>query len=369
MKQALLIASCVLLLAPQALAQPATPARQPLPDAEALGSGWVELTYTLPIGGPDYPEARGWYAGPDGSRVILQVSVPPARILTGIWEEIAQAVEANSPGGLFNAEHPSATTPPIAGCSAMRRLQGLPASFPVLTEAITACRTSDAILHARVSGTWQGLQGTAASDALIQLLIAHRGGRTASITPTLRVAGLISLLPGTSELPPGLVLESEGALTAEAMPLTFPAPAEAAERLANWGWQEHAYRRFVAAGDRVPGAPSVVEISLHRFISDSGAASALPYFAEARAEARGFSLLPIASTPTGEAAVVGQGVEGNEATLYLRLGNVLLRVTAGVPDGPAEYIARQVANAVMAKRAQLTAEYAGRHMTWTPLAT
>jgi hypothetical protein len=356
MKQTLVIAICVLLFASPALAQPATPAGDLLPAAEDLGPGWVELSYTLPTGGPDYPEARGWYAGPDGSRVVLLVSVPPVDRLGGIWSEIAQGVEANAPASLLSPEHLSATTPPIADCSAMRRVQGPPASFPVLIEAVTACRTSDAILHARVSGTWQGLEGTAASDALIQLLLAHRSGRTASITPTPPVAGLVALLPSTSELPPGLVLEAEGALTTDAMPLTFPAPAEAAERLASWGWQEHVSRSFVAAGERVPGAPSAVEISLHRFMSNSGAASALPYFAEARAEARGLPLVPIESMPPGEAAVVGQGAEGNEATLYVHLGNVLLRVTAVVPDGPAEYVARQVANEVVAKRAQLIAE-------------
>jgi hypothetical protein len=142
------------------------------------------------------------------------------------------------------------------------------------------------------------------------------------------------------------------------MPLTFPAPAEAADRLASWGWQEHVSRGFVAAGERAPGAPSAAEISLHQFASDSGAASALPYFAEARAEARGLSLVPIESMPPGEASVFGLGAQGNEATLYVRLGNVLLRVTAVVPDGSPESVARQVANAVIAKRAQLTAREA-----------
>jgi hypothetical protein len=349
MKQTLVMAICVLLFASSALAQPATPAGDLLPAADDLGPGWVELPYTFPTADSAYPEARGWYAGPDGSRVVLLVSVPPAENLDGIWAEIAQGVAANAPASLLSPEHPSATTPPIAGCSALRRVQGPPASFPVLTEAITACRTSDAILHARVSGTWQGLNGTAASDALIELLISRRSGRTGSVMSTPPAAGLTALLPTASEVLPGLVLESEAALTAEAIPLTFPAPAEAAEYLASWGWQEHVSRSFVAASE--PGTPSRVEISLHRFMSDSGAASALPYFAEARAEARGLPLVSIESMPPGEAAVVGQVAEGNEATLYVRLGNVLLRVTAVVPDGPAEYVARQVANEVVAKRA------------------
>jgi hypothetical protein len=200
-------------------------------------------------------------------------------------------------------------------------VQGLPASFPVLTEAITACRTSDAILHARVSGTWQGLEGAAASDALIHLLLDHRSGRTTDPVPKPLVVSPAAMLPSTSEVALGLTLESEGAITAETMPLTFPAPAEAAERLVRWGWQEHVYRSFVAVGESVPGAPSSVEISLHRFATDSGAASALPYFAEARSEARGLSVVPIEPMQPDEAAVVGQGAEGHEATLYLRLGN------------------------------------------------
>ena len=355
MKRALVIVVCALLVSSPALAQTATPTDNLLPAAEDLGPGWVELTSSLPAANPTYPEARGWYAGPDGSRVVLLVSVPPADELDDIWTDIAQGVEANAPGSLLSPEHPSATAPPIAGCSAVRRVQGLPASFPVLTEAITACRTSDAILHARVSGTWRGLEGTAASDALIRLMLAHRSGRSVSSTPTPAEASLAALLLSTGELPPGLTLESDAALSAEAMPLTFPRPAEAAERLARWGWQENASRRFVAAGELVPGAPAAVEISLHRFASDSGAALALPYFAAARAEARGLSLVPTESMPPDEAAVSGQGADGNEATIYMRLGNVLLRVTAVVPDGPADYIAHQVANAVVAKSAGLTA--------------
>jgi hypothetical protein len=355
MKHALVIATCTLLLASQTRAQPATSSSELLPAAEDLGPGWVELTSTLPTPDPTYPEARGWYPGPDGSRVALLISVPPSDLLAGNWAEFAQGVEDDAPASLLSPEHPSAITPSIAGCSALRRAQGLPASFPVLTEAITACRTPDALLLARVSGTWQGLEGTAASDGLIQLLLAHRSGSSTGTLPA-PVTSLAALLPSTSELPPGLELASDGALTVEAMPLTFPEPTEAAERLARWGWQENAYRGFVVAGEQTPGAPSAVEISLHRFASDSGAGSALPYFADARAEVRGLSVVPTESISPDESVVVGQAAEGNEATLFLRLGDVLVRVTAVVPDGPAEYVARQVADAVVAKHNRQTAE-------------
>jgi hypothetical protein len=160
------------------------------------------------------------------------------------------------------------------------------------------------------------------------------------------------MLPDMSEVPPGLELESDGAITAQAIPLTFPAPAEAAERLARWGWQEHASRRFIAAGEPVPGRPSSVEISLHRFASDAGAASALPYFAEARSEARGLSVVSIEAVRPDEAVVIGQGVEGNQFTLFVRLGNLLVRVTAVGPDTAVEDVAREVANVVVNKRDQ-----------------
>jgi hypothetical protein len=232
MKQALMIVTCALLLTSSVLAQSATSSDDLLPAADDLGPGWVELSSTLPTPDPDYPEARGWYAGPDGSRVVLQVSVPPTESLFGNWEAIAQAVEADAPASLLNPEYPSATNPPIDGCSAIRRVQGVSASFPALTEAVTACRTSDAILHARVSGTWRGLEGTAASDALIHLLLDHWSGHPPGTVPTPPATSLAAMLPSTSEVPPGLKLESDGAITADAMPLTFPAPAEAAERLA-----------------------------------------------------------------------------------------------------------------------------------------
>jgi hypothetical protein len=49
--------------------------------------------------------------------------------------------------------------------------------------------------------------------------------------------------------------------------------------------------------------------------------------------------------------VVGEGADGNQFTLFVRPGNVLVRITVVGPGAPAEDVARTVANAVLAKRA------------------
>ena len=167
---ALLVAVVLVSLAPPMLAQPATVPL--LPTAEDLGPGWVELPWTLPTGGPDYPEQWRWYAGPEGARVVLQVIVPPYRIFDGIWNTTATAVETNqTEPGILPSHRPAntpilpnslpANTPPLKGCDEVCRVQGFSVEFPVLPEAVTACRASDAILVADLSGEWQGQEGVA----------------------------------------------------------------------------------------------------------------------------------------------------------------------------------------------------------------
>jgi hypothetical protein len=80
--------------------------------------------------------------------------------------------------------------------------------------------------------------------------------------------------------------------------------------------------------------------------------SALPYFAEARSEARGLSVVSIEAVRPDEAVVIGQGVEGTQFTLFVRLGNLLVRVTAVGPNTVVEDVAREVANVVVNKRDQ-----------------
>ena len=158
---------------------------------------------------------------------------------------------------------------------------------------------------------------------------------------------LADLLPGEGDVPAGLVAVEEGWRTAAAVAAGFPDPAEAARLLAGWGWEANAYRAFAAPGPvSAPRAAASLEVSLHRFAA-AGAAQALDYFADGRIAALGVSERP--AEPLGDQArAVGGAVDGGaEATVYARLGAVLVRVSAvgpvGSPSGVAKWVARAVA--------------------------
>ena len=90
--------------------------------------------------------------------------------------------------------------------------------------------------------------------------------------------GLRRLLPAAERMPGGVVVVEEGGRTADEIAATFPDPADAARRLAEWGWAENVYRHFAS-----PDGTLRIEVSLHRFGTGSAAAAALPYYAAGRA--------------------------------------------------------------------------------------
>jgi hypothetical protein len=65
----------------------------------------------------------------------------------------------------------------------------------------------------------------------------------------------------------------------------------------------------------------------------------------------GLTEVPVSMMHPDEAAVVGLVEGGAEATLFTRLDNVLVRVTAIVPRGYAPQAAREISNAVAANAA------------------
>jgi hypothetical protein len=143
---------------------------------------------------------------------------------------------------------------------------------------------------------------------------------------------LFDVLPDVSALLPGLRLSEEHARSGGTIAATFPDVAEAERLFQDWGWRESAARVF--AGSTLAGTTRV-EVSVFRLANERAAAAALPYFLEARAEALGLSGATAPPARADEArAISGPVAGGHEATVYLRRGRDLLRITGIGADNP-----------------------------------
>jgi hypothetical protein len=163
--------------------------------------------------------------------------------------------------------------------------------------------------------------------------------------PVRSPAQLQQLFPSTTQLPAGMVLADAGSHNADQIAATFPDPQDAAQVLATWGWVGSAYEVYVAGPGAGPDTPAQLEISLHQFSTNTGAAYALPYYAHARAVLAQQTEGPVTQLRPCEAAVSG----ASDVSRYVRDGDLLIRVTATMPDAAranAAYLALSVATDV-----------------------
>lgn len=128
----------------------------------------------------------------------------------------------------------------------------------------------------------------------------------------------------------GLVEIERGGRSLDEIAAGFPAPDEAATLLRAWGWAANAF--FNYAGETVNGTTSL-EVSLHLFADDPSATEALSYFAAGRALAVGLDPVPIGRIGDEVLAIGGRRDGGNEVTIYVRSGAILVRVSAVTPSG------------------------------------
>jgi len=142
------------------------------------------------------------------------------------------------------------------------------------------------------------------------------------------LSNLVLLFPNFAQLPAGMVLVEEGSRSAAEIAATFRDPVDAAQVLSTWGWTFNTYRTYVAGPGAGPETPTRLEVSLHQFASNTGASYALPYFAHGRAVMLDLQEGPVEFLRPCEAAVSG----AREATRYLRIGDLLVRVTAVMPN-------------------------------------
>jgi hypothetical protein len=142
------------------------------------------------------------------------------------------------------------------------------------------------------------------------------------------MSDLVLLFPNFAQVPAGMVLLDEGSRSAAEIAASFRDPVDAAQVLTTWGWAFNVYRTYVAGPSAGPETPARLEVSLHQFASNTGAAYALPYFAHGRAVMLNLQEGPVGLLRPCEAAVTG----AREATRYLRIGDLLVRVTVVMPN-------------------------------------
>jgi hypothetical protein len=167
----------------------------------------------------------------------------------------------------------------------------------------------------------------------LALAIARPAWADIPPTPSRSQSDLALLFPSAVQLPPGMVLAEEGSRSAAEIAATFRDPVDTGQVLRAWGWAFNAYRVYVAGPGAGPESLTRLEVSLHQFSSNTGAAYALPYFAHDRAV-----MLDQQEGPTGLLRPCEAAVTGNrEVTRYLRVGDLLVRVTSmAMPEAPRE---------------------------------
>lgn len=137
---------------------------------------------------------------------------------------------------------------------------------------------------------------------------------------------LFDVLPNEAQVGQGMNLAEVHARSAGTIATTLPDVAEAERLFQVWGWRESAARVFTGT---MKSGTNRLEISVFRLANEQAAAEALPYFLDARALAlRLAPTLPPQARADDVRAITGVVGEGQEATVYLRRGANLYRVTA-----------------------------------------
>lgn len=137
------------------------------------------------------------------------------------------------------------------------------------------------------------------------------------------------------QVPTGLVMIEDRDRTLDEVTANFSDPAAAREQFVAWGWQRNSIRAFhVPEGTALdPTKIDGIYISVHAFGSPEAAADALTYSFDV--QAAGNNLEEIDIEPMGDAsrALYGRMPYGNEVTLYVQRGDVLIRLSASSPQG------------------------------------
>lgn len=169
-----------------------------------------------------------------------------------------------------------------------------------------------------------------------------------SATP---VAKIDLTWPTTKQVPAGLELRGDGDRSLTEVVSTFDDPVAARKQFIAWGWQRNHVRSFGAPAGyfRAQNKIDRVYISVHVFGNPMSASAALDSLFGVLLSDTRFKEVPL--DPLGERSRVlyGKLAYGNEVTLYVQQGNLLIRLTASSPTGDPRLQAEDMLVAMLAK--------------------
>ncbi len=152
-------------------------------------------------------------------------------------------------------------------------------------------------------------------------------------------------LPTASEIGDGYEQSDNGSRDAEGVAGSFPDPVDAAAKLEEFGWLENSYRQYELTGAAETDT-QFINVSVHKFDSETGAKDALSYFANGGQTAQG--LTEVDADKLGEGSIYLQGpIEGgNVFVIYVRQGEFVFRIgglsTSGDPAETTTAIAERI---------------------------
>lgn len=157
--------------------------------------------------------------------------------------------------------------------------------------------------------------------------------------------------PTEDEVGDGFVRSDNGTRTMDDVVASFPegSQADAPATLEEMGWVENAYRQFTSdvAG---PDETSVVNVSVHRFKTESGASDALSYFADGGATAQGLTVVEDAPQVGDESITIQGTIEGgNVYVIYFRVDRFIFRIGGLSTSGDPADLTTQVSETIADK--------------------
>ncbi len=177
---------------------------------------------------------------------------------------------------------------------------------------------------------------------LVALLAVGATGQAATATSTPAATAVPSPVPAITvtwptvkQVPAGLEITDDRDRSLAEVTANFTDPVAARRQFITWHWQRNHVLAFhsPAGKFRDPGKIDGIYISVHVFGGPEAAAEALDFAFDAQSTGTRLKEIPANALGDRSRSLYGKLSYGNEVTIYVQRGNLLIRLSASSPTG------------------------------------